>query len=68
VKDDLAKAILFAVFLLAFTAIVIDYKSPYNQCVRGQTEMNENGKSVVYPFPESLAKVQCAAALGGKPD
>lgn len=67
-KDELGKAIVVAAVVLAATAVGITYFAPYNQCVRAQTTINESGKVVIYPFPESTAKVQCAEALGGKPD
>lgn len=65
---ELAQAIYLAVGVFGVIAVVSIYNSPYNQCVRAQQAMNESGKIVVYPFPAALARVQCAEALGGKPD
>ena len=45
-----------------------EYNSPYNQCVRGQTTLNQNSETMVFKYPKSSAQVQCAGALGGKPD
>lgn len=47
---------------------ISSYNSPYNQCVRGQTTINEDREIMIYKYPKSLAQVQCAKALGGKPD
>lgn len=65
---EIKEGIIWAACIIGAALILIEWHSPYNQCVRAQSYLNQNNRQWAYTYPKTQARVQCAEAIGGKPD
>lgn len=63
-KGDIVNAAFVLAIGIVWAICIHEYFSPFNQCVRARVTITSDPGANTPKYPESVAKIRCAEALG----